>query len=178
MDLRDLKKQKRLLDAAEGYLMLGLTEQALASLDQIPNDAGDQAVVAAADALRAEIYRGLGKFAEALEACERAIAVRPRDTSLLLLMGWCYKRTDQLRRAITALETAARIDPRQAIIPYNLACYLSLDGQRDSALQNLARALRIDTSYLNQIPDEPDFDPVRDDPEFQDLISSFQRKQS
>jgi tetratricopeptide (TPR) repeat protein len=173
MDLKTLKKHKRLLDAAEGYLLLELAPQALAALEQIPCDTEDQAVALAADILRGEVYRSLHRYHEALDACQRAIRQRPKDVSLLLMMAWCYKRTDELPRAIAALEEASRIDSRQAIIPYNLACYFSLAGEKEKALGHLERALRIDKSFRDQIDDESDFDGQRHDYDFQELLARF-----
>ena len=53
--LQRIKRQK-LLSAAEGYLLLDLFPQALASLDEIPEDAGDTAPI---DLLRGEARRSL-----------------------------------------------------------------------------------------------------------------------
>ena len=45
-----------------------------------------------------------------------------------MTMAWCYKRTNQLPRAITSMERAYRINPKEAVILYNLSCYWSLAG--------------------------------------------------
>lgn len=168
MDRLTRIKRQKLLSAAEGYLLLGLFPQALASLDEIPEGDGETTPV---DLLRGEALRSLERHSEALEAYNRAFAVNPQDVSLLLSMAWCYKRTSQLPRAITALEQARRIDPGQAIIPYNLACYWTLAGNREEALSCLRRALTQDATLRKLIPDESDFDSLRDDPDFRQLVS-------
>ena len=146
---------------------MDLFPQSLASLDEIPEDAGDTAPI---DLLRGEALRSLERHAEALEAYNRAFAVNPQNVSLLLSMAWCYKRTNQLPRAITALEQARRIDPAQAIIPYNLACYWCLAGNREEALSCLRRALTQDSGLRTLIDNETDFDSLRDDPDFRQIV--------
>ena len=66
---------------------------------------------------------------------------------------------------------ALAIEPQLAIVHYNLACYWSLACEADTALDCLAAALEIDPSYRRLIADEPDFDPIRDLPEFRELTT-------
>ena len=88
-----------------------------------------------------------------------------------LALGWCYKRTDRIDLAIESLERGLEIDPSQAILYYNLACYRSLLGDKHRAIEFLGEALRRDPDYRDLVPGESDFDRVRDDPEFQALLS-------
>ena len=90
---------------------------------------------------------------------------------MLLALGWCYKRTGQLAKAIEALERAVKIDSSEAILHYNLACYWSLARNRTLALRYLSQALEIDANFRDMISDEPDFNPLRHDPEFIALTS-------
>ena len=68
------------------------------------------------------------------------------------------------------------------VVLYNIACYYSLAGDKAQALSWLGRALRMETALRKQmteepefgrkslrelIPDEPDFDQLRNDPDFQ-----------
>lgn len=164
--LQRIKRQK-LLNAAEGYLLLGLFPQALTSLDEVPVDDSDNTAV---DLLRGETLRSMERHSDALEAYNRAFAVDPQNISLLLAMAWCYKRTSQLPRAITALEQARNLEPKQAIVHYNLACYWALAGNRNESLTCLRRGLTQDPTLRRLIPEESDFDSLRDDPEFRQII--------
>ena len=50
---------------------------------------------------------------------------------------------------------------------YNLACAEARLGNRDAALENLARAAEIDKEVVTKYaPDDSDFESIRDDPEF------------
>ena len=86
-------------------------------------------------------------------------------------LGWCHKRTGRLDRAIAALERALEIDEDNPLLHYNLACYFSLDRQKEPALRHLALALDRKPEYREMIPGESDFDPLRADPEFQALLT-------
>ena len=50
---------------------------------------------------------------------------------------------------------------------YNLACYWSLAHSPVKALDALETALTLEPDLRDQIADEPDFDPIRHDPDFE-----------
>ena len=54
---------------------------------------------------------------------------------------------------------------------YNLACYLSLAGEKRRAVRELAFAIELNDVFRYKVIDEPDFDPLRGDPEFVTLTS-------
>ncbi len=156
-------RRSRALLRAEGYLELGLPERALQALARIDDDYRDDAP---ALHLRGEALRALERYEEALEPLAKAASAAPGNIHVWLALAWCYKRTDRLPLAIDAMRQALEADPAEALLHYNLACYLSLTGSRDEALECLAQSLAIDAKYRDLIDDEPDFDPLRDDPEF------------
>ncbi len=175
MNAKVRSARDRELTAAEGYITLGMYTHALASLDKIddPEDAAFELNFKRGDALR-----HLERYDEALVALHRAFEERPDDVNLLMAMAWCYKRTNQLPRAITSMERAYRINPKEAVILYNLSCYWSLAGNKTQALSWLGRALRMDNDYRRLIDDESDFDPLRNDPDFQSMIRAVDRGKS
>ena len=120
--------------------------------------------------LRGQSLRALGRFGEALEPLSRAAQGSPGNISVWLALGWCYKRTGKLDRAIESLEEALAAEPDDALVHYNLACYWSLVKNKRQALVYLSRALDLEDEYRTLVPDEPDFDPLRDDPAFQMLV--------
>lgn len=153
---------------AEGYLELGMPDHALRALEKL----GPRSAVSANGLfLWGETLRSLGRFQEAIEPLDRAAAVDPDNIQVWLALGWCHKRTSRLDLAIRDLEVALRSEPTAALVHYNLACYLSLAGQRDRAITALAKALAIDADFRLLVDSEPDFDPIRSDPEFQALVS-------
>jgi Flp pilus assembly protein TadD len=151
---------------AEGYLELGLAQQALKCLDRLGNPATFEVH---ALYLWGEGLRAMERYFEALVPLERAAKAAPEDVRVRMALSWCYKRTGRLDLAIAALREALLVEPTEPVLHYNLACYLSLAGQRQGALRALAEALKLDPHFAKLIDDESDFDPLRSDPEFQAL---------
>ncbi|WP_425396600.1 TPR end-of-group domain-containing protein [Aeoliella sp.] len=158
----------RAIREAEGYLELGLPEQAAECLKRRQKMVADSG---RANYLLGEALRESEAYHEAAAPLERAYELMPGDMHVGLALAWCYKRTGRLDRAIETLEESLRSDPREAILHYNLACYWCLARNRRRALRCLGRALDLDINYLDLVPYESDFDALRDDREFQELTS-------
>lgn len=163
------KKHERLLTQAEGYLELGMPERALDVLEAVGS--GKSAPVAA-NYLRGLALRDLQRYREAIEPLQQAAEEAPAHVGIRLALGWCFKRTEQLPRAIEVLQQARRAEPDNALVQYNLACYQSLAGHRNAALEMLARALEIDSGLRHLISDESDFDSLRGDPLFENIVQA------
>lgn len=161
------RRQARLIGEAEGYLVLGMAERALEAL------AGVDGTTFRVSFLRGMAYRHLELYAEALRAFAPAYLARQSQAeldgvvSLLIAMAWCYKRVDRVPHSIDMLQEAHKLDPDNALLLYNLACYWALLENKTQALTWLGLALRKDNSYRKLIPSESDFDALRDDPDFQ-----------
>ena len=168
MAFRNRIRLRQIQTQAEGYLELGMPHHALDTLARLgdPENFNSHALYLWGDALQT-----LGRFAEALIPLSRAAKIIPDNIHIWLAMGWCHKRTGDIDLAIDALEEALAVDPAEAIIHYNLSCYLCLVGDRTRALYHLGKALAIDPEYREMIESERDFDSMRSDPEFQLLLS-------
>jgi tetratricopeptide (TPR) repeat protein len=175
----------RRLQAASGYLDLEMPAHALRALEGI---ARPEATPFEFHYLRGQALRVAGRFGEALVAFSHAREYQPDNLDVLMGLAWCFKRTDQLPRAISTMEEAYRAHPKVPVVLYNIACYYSLAGDKRQALSWLGRALRMEaslrklvpddpdlqalgmrTSLRDLIPDESDFDSLRNDPDFQYL---------
>lgn len=167
-------KQQRSLEAAQGYLMLELPDAALRELRTFDNDADTPT---ACWQLRAEAYRAKADWDESLRCFERVLPNVEDPVETLMGMAWCFKRIGRLDKAIDAMRQAYQASPKQAIVLYNLACYFSLAGEKDEALSWLGRALRLDHSLRKLIPKESDFDPIRNDLDFQYLMQLSEPKE-
>jgi tetratricopeptide (TPR) repeat protein len=116
--------------------------------------------------LEAETLRALGHFEAALPLFRCAAQAAPQRVEPWLGIGWCLKRLDRLREAINALRKGLEACPRQPILHYNLACYLSLAGNVQRAIEHLTKAIAIDRRFRDLTQSESDFDPIRSDPGF------------
>jgi tetratricopeptide (TPR) repeat protein len=153
---------------AEGYLELGMPQHALDALAGL----GDPAAFDPHTLyLWGEALRATERYPEAIVPLGQAAEAVPENVDVWFALGWCYKRTGRVDLAIDSLEKALAIAPNEALVHFNLACYWSLAGNHPRALEYLSRALTIDPHYRQLIDDEPDFDPLRCDPEFQALCA-------
>ena len=175
MNEKAIRRRVKLLTAAEGYTALGMYAHALDSLDKIQDAEG---AVFEVCSCRGDVLRHLERHDDALVELHRAFDENPDNVDLLMAMAWCYKRTNQLPRAITSMEQAYRIAPKKAIILYNLSCYWSLAGNKTQALSWLGRALRMDKAYRQLIESETDFDSLRHDMDFQMLVGLVKREKA
>jgi tetratricopeptide (TPR) repeat protein len=168
MSLEQRIRRQQMMRRVEGYLELGMPRHALEVLESCIDP---QALDGHAVYLRGEALRSLERYAEAVSWLQKAAERMPDEIHVLLALGWCHKRTGRLDLAIEALTQALKIDAGEAIIHYNLACYWSLAGNKRHVLKHLSRALEMDAKYRDLVHDEPDFTPMRDDPDFQSLTS-------
>ncbi|MFO1019473.1 MAG: tetratricopeptide repeat protein [Planctomycetales bacterium] len=159
---------KKQLSASEGYLMLEMPQHALDALASVETNQDNLFSILLQRGL---IHRHLHEFGRALEFLEQAEQIRPNSIPLQMALGWCYKRTDQLPRAIAAAEKAYKMAPQDPILLYNLACYWSLARDKTQMLSWLGRALRMNSGIKEMIPTESDFDPYRNDPDFVKMIA-------
>ena len=163
----DRDRIRKKLDEAEGYLMLELPRRSL----QILESRHDwQTMQFEANLLKGESLRSLNRYRDALRPLEVASALRPGDSRVALALGWCYKRTNRLAQAIDSLERALREHPDDALLHYNLACYWSLAANGAKALDELSTALELDPDLRSLITEEPDFESLRGNPDFERLM--------
>ena len=164
----DRVRRQQQIRQAEGYLELGMPQQAISTLEKF--GAGEH-VPASVFYLRGEALRSLGRWTDAIVPLERAASGSPENIHIWLALGWCHKRNGRIDLAIESLEQAMEAEPQEALIHYNLACYWSLAGNKRHALAFLSKAFDLEADYRDLVSSEPDFDPIRSDPDFQTLVS-------
>ena len=84
---------------------------------------------------------------------------------------WPLYQEKNYEGARAVLERALAGDPENANTLYNLACVESLLGRADEALEHLQSALERQPSLAELAERDTDFDPVRDDERFADLLA-------
>jgi len=175
MVLLPASRPKRYLNAAEGYLMLEMPEQALRELSRIASTDRDSEKY---NRLAGQAQQLAKRYSEALEAYQHAYEKDPENLTTLMGMAWCYKRTDQLPLAISIMEEAYQHHAEEPTVLYNLSCYFALAGDKTNALSWLDRSLRMEPALKKLIKEEPDFDSLRSDKDFQFIIESAGDKTS
>jgi tetratricopeptide (TPR) repeat protein len=177
-------RRQQLIQEAEGYLDLilavsdplpldmshrvCLAKRAIAALDQLDHT---EFCHGRAHYLRGQAFRLMEKHHQAIDALLKAAEIDPLNVHIHLALAWCYKRVRRIDLAIQSLEDALEIDPDRGILHYNLACYWSLANNVGLTLAHLAKAIESSSIYRQLVADEPDFDPVRNHPEFMALAN-------
>jgi quercetin dioxygenase-like cupin family protein len=80
-------------------------------------------------------------------------------------------RNGDFAKAVEILGDVAERYPDKGLILYNLACAEALNGERDAALEHLARATALEERWRNAAREDADFDAVKDDPRFDELLT-------
>jgi len=81
-----------------------------------------------------------------------------------------WRQKGNLHKAVEVLEQALQRYPNQAVLLYDLACYLALMGRKEEALAKLERALQLDPSLKALAKKDDDFQSLRGDPYFEKLV--------
>ncbi|MEI6240684.1 MAG: tetratricopeptide repeat protein [Planctomycetia bacterium] len=172
-------RRQAILRQATGYIELGellvetdkpvpasarrVLDRALGLLAELPEPTRS---LPGTKMLEGEALRALGRWEDALDPLQSVTEHEPDRLEAWLGIGWCLKRLGRLEEAIAVLERGLVATPLQPILHYNLACYLSLGGRVQAAIEHLARAIAIDGRFRDLTEVEPDFDPIRADPRF------------
>ena len=159
-------RQRRRLEAAQGFLLLGMAEHARRELATIP--ATERGGLW--HGLQAEACRVVEDHDAAVHEYQQALVDDPQNLELLNGLAWCLKRMERLPAAITAMLQAYGAHPKEPSVLYNLACYYALAGDKTQALSWLGRALRMQPALTRLIPEDPDFAGLRADPDFQFIV--------
>ena len=93
---------------------------------------------------------------------------------------------DALRRMVEVFATAGehekalpldfrlvRLLPHNCIVRYNLACSLAMTGQIEAAMDELHEAIQRGYSDVVHLQTDPDLDPLRGHPLYNELIRRF-----
>ncbi len=94
-----------------------------------------------------EHYRA-GRYAEAIEAYEAAIAARPDFAACHLNLSMAYLKRNRLDDAIHAAEHATQLAPQAGQARYHLANALNAKGRWNEAATEFLRAVEMDKNLI------------------------------
>jgi tetratricopeptide (TPR) repeat protein len=86
-------------------------------------------------------------------------------------MTWAYKK--EFEKAIKDYDEAIRLDPKNANAFYNKACSYALQGKSEPAIDNLQRSIELGYRNFDHIAKDTDFDSIRNEPVFKELMSKY-----
>lgn len=119
--------------------------------------------------LLALIYWQQGRLEEALEQERRALAQR-KELELLAALEQGGARGDPKAAMLAMAEALVRRSATTNVDPYTIAVTFARAGQREETLDWLAVAVERGSLELMYIGFRPEFDSLRDDPRFVELV--------
>jgi TolB-like protein/Tfp pilus assembly protein PilF len=113
---------------------------------------------------------GSGRFADAVSSMRRACELRPGDPMLEAYLAYVQARAGDRAEAEAALGRLSAQAERRHVPPYYLALVATGLGDAERALAFLERAYEARHVGALAIKQDPEFDALRDDPRFRDLL--------
>ena len=131
--------------------------------------------------LQAQLYTGLEQNNMALEVTREgikrvraALELNPNDNRALNMGAFALLRMGQEKEAALWMSTSLKNAAMDSIIQYNGACFFSLSGEVERALDCLEHCL-IKVGNINRewLDHDSDMDNIRHHPRFKEIIKSF-----
>jgi len=150
---------ERAILAAQGYLELGMAEEALAELSTLNLESVDPDIVE----LRLHILMQAKRWTEALSAAEELLRLTPEALPGYIHGAFALHelgRTEEARNLLLKGPPELRKDPT---FHYNIGCYEAVLGNREAALLSLERSFSLDDTYRDFARRDPDLMLVREE---------------
>jgi len=153
-----VESYERQILAAQGYCEIGMFEEALCEIEQLPSEICDRNEIIE---VGLHICLQAKKWKEALE-----LARRLREKAPDLSVGYIHAAYSlhELGRTAEALELLATIPPethREPTFFYNRACYKAALGRAEEAVADLRKSFRLNRKLREYAENDPDLDSVR-----------------
>ncbi len=138
-------------------------EQCREALELDPNSAGGY------DCLGSS-YLAKGMYEQAIAACRQAVVFSGNAPARAAGLGQAYALAGENSEARKVLQGLRELSTRSYISPFLLAKLSVALGEREQALTRLEEAYAERDPYLAWLKVERGFEPLREDPRFQDLL--------
>jgi eukaryotic-like serine/threonine-protein kinase len=117
-----------------------------------------------------QTYLAMGRLDAAIRELERARALLPGSPSNLGVLGDAYGRAGRRADALKLAGELARLSRERYVPPvYRALIYIGL-GETAQAMAFLEKAYADRSDWMVLLDSEPEFDPLRSDPRFRDLL--------
>ena len=136
-------------------------EQERKTLDLDPNFIFAHDTIGDAFAQKSMIKEGIAEF-------EKSLADIPGDPITLSLLGRAYALQGRRAEAEKVLDQMNELSKREYVPPFLRAVIYGALGEKDKAFEWLDKS--VDEHFASHVKTSPDFDPLRQDPRFTDVL--------
>lgn len=99
----------------------------------------------------------------------------PGYVEALQILGDHYTERGRFQEGLKVDQQLARLDPKNPLVFYNLACSYSLNGEFDPAVQALEQALALGYRDFKWLAKDPDLRQLRKHPVFRDIEAKIRK---
>lgn len=157
------RRYYHLANAAQGWLDLGLANEAECELNRIPSDLRKSPPLMD---LHWRVYAAKEAWSQAEQLAASEIAIDGSRVSPWLRLAYSIRRARPkptgTEAASETLKEVAQRFPNEPVVAYNLACYACQLGKRDEAIEWLKRAIQRGdrTTILTMAAADDDLQPM------------------
>ena len=144
---------QHLMVAAQGYSELGMPEEALRQLDQLPQGVRDGVL---GKEMRLGVLMQAKRFKQALPLGMEICALIPDKTIGFIHTAFCLHELGKTVQALELLLKGPDSLRTEATYYYNMACYEAVLGNLDEARLHLNVSFKMDERFKEYALDDPD----------------------
>ena len=149
--------ERRIL-AAQGYLELGLPQEASHEMRHLPKEAYERGDVIELTLLCLIEEK---RWSEALLIAHKLCATAPREPGGYIHAAFCLHELGRTHEALDLLARGPASLKTKPVYYYNLGCYLACLGEEEKAVHLLRQSFEMDGSLRAHAKRDPDLDRLR-----------------
>jgi tetratricopeptide (TPR) repeat protein len=112
----------------------------------------------------------LGRYEESVAELQKAVSLSGGNERYLGALGHAFAVAGRQRAALRVLEQLQKLAEKTYVRPYDIALIHMGLGQKDQGFAWLEKAYEEGPDTLRWLKVDPEFDPLRSDPRFRDLL--------
>ena len=143
----------RRIMAAQGYVELGLHEEARGELSHLPPEQQERPDVMELNVL---CHMNDHRWAEALSLAQELCRVEPEEPGGFIHAAFCLHELGRTEAALDLLARGPAALRTKPVYYYNVGCYLARLGQEEKALQLLKQSFEMDGDLRRDARKDPD----------------------
>lgn len=145
--------------AAQGYVELGLHQEARAQLASLPEEVFERVDVIELILL---CHMGEHKWEEALALTYKLCGLEPNEPGGFIHAAYCLHELGRTSEALDVLSRGPKALRTKPVYYYNLGCYLAQLGKHDEAVRLLEQSFEMDGSLRSYARKDPDLHDLRE----------------